>query len=105
MFAVCLRYTKNHTEAEDTLQEGFVRVFTKLDQFQHKGSFEGWIRRVMVHTALEKQRKMNLTMGVEDITTYEKPTNDDQIISSISADDLRHNATHGLDTLFKKLAR
>ncbi|HAD12085.1 MAG TPA: RNA polymerase subunit sigma-24 [Saprospirales bacterium] len=57
MYAVCLRYARTREDAADILQEGFVKVFTKLDQFQFQGSFEGWIRRVMVNTALRAYQK------------------------------------------------
>jgi RNA polymerase sigma factor (sigma-70 family) len=57
MFGVCLRYASDRSMAEDFLQEGFIRVFTKLDSFKFQGSFEGWIRRIMVNTSLEMLRK------------------------------------------------
>lgn len=57
MFAVCLQYTKNRTDAEDFLHEGFIKVFEKIGQFKHAGSFEGWIRRVMVNNILEEFRR------------------------------------------------
>jgi len=57
MYAVCLRYARTQTDAADMLQEGFVKVFTKLDQFQFQGSFEGWVRRVMVNTALRAYQR------------------------------------------------
>lgn len=53
MLGVCLRYAQDHTEAEDMLQEGFIRVFKNLDQFAFKGSFEGWVRRVIVNTSIK----------------------------------------------------
>jgi RNA polymerase sigma-70 factor (ECF subfamily) len=56
MFAVCLRYAGNHNDAEDVLQDGFLKVFEKIGQFSFKGAFEGWIRKIMVNTALEKYR-------------------------------------------------
>ncbi len=56
MFSVCLRYAKNREEAEEILQEGFIKVFTHLRQFNFAGSFEGWIRRIMVNCALQKYR-------------------------------------------------
>src|SRR5438309_1466576 len=56
MFVVCLRYSKNREEAEETLQEGFIKVFKAIDQFKFAGSFEGWIRKIMVNCALQKLR-------------------------------------------------
>ncbi len=57
MLAICLRYTKNMDQAKDILQDGFIKVYGKIDQFDHKGSFEGWIRRIMVNTAIDYFRK------------------------------------------------
>jgi RNA polymerase sigma factor (sigma-70 family) len=57
MYAVCLRYARSPSDAADILQEGFVKVFTKIDQFQFQGSFEGWIRRIMVNTALRTYQR------------------------------------------------
>jgi RNA polymerase sigma-70 factor (ECF subfamily) len=52
MFGVCLRYSRSREEAEDILQEGFLKVFGRISQYTGKGSFEGWIRRIMVNTAI-----------------------------------------------------
>src|SRR5215210_6685979 len=60
MFAVCLRYSSGREEAEDTLQEGFMKVFNSLGHFKNEGSLEGWIRRILVNTALEKFRKKKI---------------------------------------------
>ena len=57
MLSVVKRYITNTSEAEDTLMEGFVKVFSKLDQYQGGGSFEGWIRKIMVNEALMSIRK------------------------------------------------
>ncbi|MBK9513573.1 MAG: sigma-70 family RNA polymerase sigma factor [Flavobacteriales bacterium] len=57
MYAVCLRYARHELEAQDLLQEGFIRVFDKLSGFRLQGSLEGWIRRIMVHTAINTYRK------------------------------------------------
>ena len=57
MFGVCLRYAPNKMEAEDILQEGFVKVFNNLKKFRGDGSFEGWIRRTMVNTAINHYRR------------------------------------------------
>lgn len=59
MFGVCLRYAANPDEAKDLLQDGFVKVFTNLTGFKGQGSFEGWIRRIMVNNALEGLRKLS----------------------------------------------
>jgi RNA polymerase sigma factor (sigma-70 family) len=57
MYGVCLRYAANAEEAEDMLQEGFIKVYRKLDSFRNEGSFEGWVRRIFVNTAIEQFRR------------------------------------------------
>ena len=54
LFVVCQRYTASRDEAEDVLQEGFIRIFGNLAQFKHEGSFEGWMRRIVVNCALQR---------------------------------------------------
>ena len=66
MYAVCLRYAGNAEEAEDILQEGFIKVFKKLDSFRKEGSFEGWVRRVFVNTAIEHFRRKRYLMPVTE---------------------------------------
>jgi len=88
MYGVCLRYARDSADAEDILQEGFVRVFTKIKQFEFKGSFEGWMRRIMVNTALEKFRKHDRLYPVEEMSIYESTEWVEETISSITADDL-----------------
>lgn len=57
LYAVCYKYSKNQAEAEDTLHDGFITIFNKISQFKNQGSFEGWMKRIMINTALEKYRK------------------------------------------------
>ncbi|HYK77125.1 MAG TPA: RNA polymerase sigma factor [Daejeonella sp.] len=79
MMAVCMRYAKDSYEAEDMLQMGFVKVFQKVADFRGEGSFEGWIRRIMVNNAIEVYRKNLRTMAVVDIDEvydYEQSTFD-----------------------------
>jgi len=57
LFSICLRYSPNYVEAEDSLQDTFITIFKKIEQFKDKGSFEGWMKRVTVNTVLQKYRK------------------------------------------------
>ncbi|MCM4167927.1 ECF RNA polymerase sigma factor SigE [Arenibacter antarcticus] len=57
LFGVCLKYSRNKTEAEDSLHDSFMTIFSKIDQFKHQGSFEGWIKRITINTVLQKYRK------------------------------------------------
>lgn len=90
LYAVCLQYSDNDEEARDILQEGFIKVFDKLSCYKHEGSFEGWMRRIMVNTALEKYRSRSNLYRVDDIDTLTEqnaqPDNTDY--SGLEADDL-----------------
>lgn len=88
MFGVCLRYAKDATEAEDNLQDGFIKVFANLKSFRQEGSFEGWIRRIMINGSLEKLRKLHLMYPVEDVAIYDSVNVSDDVIAKISADEL-----------------
>jgi len=63
MYYVCLRYACDQVEAQDMLQEGFIRLFGNLDSFKGKGSFEGWARRIFVHTAIKYYHRMRKHNG------------------------------------------
>lgn len=66
MYGVCLRYAANAAEAEDILQEGFIKVFNKLSSFRREGSFEGWVRRIFVNTAIEHFRKKSYLQPITE---------------------------------------
>jgi RNA polymerase sigma factor (sigma-70 family) len=57
MLAVCMRYTNDRDKAQGYVQEGFIKVFEKLEKFDYNGSFEGWVRRIMVNNAIDAIRK------------------------------------------------
>lgn len=69
LFSICLKYSRNYAEAEDNLQDACITIFKKIDQFKGKGSFEGWLKRITINTALQRYR----SAGVYDII------NEDQI--------------------------
>lgn len=83
MYAVCLRYATNAEEAEDILQEGFIKIFKKLDSFRSEGSFEGWIRRIFVNTAIEHFRRKRY---LQPVTEKEENTIEGKSLSAL--DDL-----------------
>ncbi|MCC1485522.1 RNA polymerase sigma factor [Winogradskyella immobilis] len=60
LFSLCLKYSKNYAEAEDNLQDAFVTIFNKIEQYKNKGSFEGWIKRVTINTALQRYRSVKV---------------------------------------------
>lgn len=57
LFGICLKYSRNKTEAEDNLHDSFIIIFDKINQYKGKGSFEGWMKRIAVNTVLHKYRK------------------------------------------------
>jgi len=81
LFSICLKYSKNKQEAQDKFQDGFVTIFNKIGQFNFKGSFEGWLKRVMVNTILLKYRKKT----VLNIVTEEIP---DEVVVDIDDEEI-----------------
>ena len=68
LFSVCLKYSRNYAEAEDNLQDSFMTIFKKIQQFDRKGSFEGWMKRITINTALQRYREK----GVLNLVNEEK---------------------------------
>ncbi len=66
LFALCLKYSKNYQEAQDNLQDGFITIFSKIERYKHKGSFEGWMKRIVINTALLKYRQKNILSLVSE---------------------------------------
>jgi|TARA_R110000868_G_scaffold226899_1_gene479859 RNA polymerase sigma factor (sigma-70 family) len=73
LFGVCLKYSRNKTEAEDNLHDSFMTIFKKIDQYQFKGSFDGWLKRVTVNTVLQKYRKEEYLYVLIDNVEEETP--------------------------------
>lgn len=89
MLAVSMRYMGNRMEAEDVLQEAFIKVFDNLKTFQGKGSFEGWIRRIVVHTALYHLKRSPRMHRMVDIEGHGSPENQEaDALSKLAANDL-----------------
>jgi len=82
MFVVCLRYAKSKEEAEEILQEGFLKAFRFLHQFKREGSLEGWIRKIMVNCALQKLRNKSRMAPVISIESYHDQFVIDEYIES-----------------------
>lgn len=80
MYAVCLRYASNTEEAQDILQEGFIKVFRKLESFRGDGSFEGWVRRIFVNTAIEQFRRRRY---LQPVTEKEEKTIEGKNVSAL----------------------
>lgn len=90
MYNVCLIYTKNEDEACDVLQEAFIKIFKSLSSYHFNGSFEGWIRRIIVNTALSSYQKKKRDME-RDTVYFQETGNEnvvDDVLENINAEDL-----------------
>ena len=88
MLALCMRYARHRMEAEDIVQDAFIKVFDKVNKFQFKGSFEGWIRRIVINTALKKFNKksfQNEEIGNED---YIDPIEEPEVFNTLSVEEI-----------------
>ena len=72
LFAVCLKYSNNYEDAEDTLQDSFLVIFDKIKQYKKKGSFEGWLKRITINTAIQKYRNKSTLQIVKEPASDEE---------------------------------
>jgi len=109
MLCVCIRYVGDRETARDLLQDGFIKIFMKIETFSEIGSFAGWIRRIFITTALEYLRQKDALKQSEAIENYEYSieNTDISILEKISADDLMQCVTelpNGYRTVFNLYA-
>lgn len=90
MMSVCYRYVGNTDTAKDLLQDGFIKLFTKIDTYSGIGSFSGWVRRIFVTTCLEYLRQKDALRFSSAVEDYENslPEAEHSVMDKISADDL-----------------
>ncbi len=89
MLGVCCRYATDRMEAEDMMQNGFIKVFQKMGDYRGEGSFEGWIRRIMVHSSIEYYRRHHKMLQVVDLEDAEnEPAVDPLATAKLAAEDL-----------------
>lgn len=90
MLGVCYRYARNQADAEDILQDSFIKVFNKIGQFKSEGSFEGWIRKIVVHTAIKKYSLMRYhkEQSVEEVKESVASLEDPSAYSHLTEKDL-----------------
>jgi RNA polymerase sigma-70 factor (ECF subfamily) len=72
LFGISLKYSRNYQDAEDTLQDSFLIIFDKIKQYNNKGSFEGWLKRIIINTALQKYRKKNHLQLIKEVPDTEE---------------------------------
>ncbi|WP_225975100.1 RNA polymerase sigma factor [Anseongella ginsenosidimutans] len=90
MYAVCLRYAGSPEDAQDILQNGFIKMFRKLNDFRGEGSFEGWLRRIMVTTSIEQYRKTASMQPLQTIDEHlsERLSDQQTVLDRIHAEEL-----------------
>lgn len=88
MMSVCLRYATDEQEAQDILQQGFIKVFDYIYQFKHEGSFEGWMRRVFVSVAIRQVRKKKIRFADVAAIDTNGESEDPAVFSKISEDEI-----------------
>jgi RNA polymerase sigma factor (sigma-70 family) len=88
LFGISIRYTKDRSAAEDVLHEAFIKIFNHISGFKGTGSFEGWMRRIVINTALERFRKQFQMYSISDINENEDSFKYDHILSEIAVKDL-----------------
>ena len=82
LFALSLKYSRNYQEAQDNLQNGFITIFDKIEQYNFKGSFEGWLKRIVINTVLQTYREKNvLNLITEEIPEEVEIEVDDEQVS------------------------
>ena len=102
MMGVCLRYARDEDEAQDMVQNGFIKIFDKLDVYNFTGSFEGWVRRIMVNTAIDLIRKnKNNTYSIEEESTIRNETDEDGIVLEEELDELNLKARKAIEAINK----
>ncbi len=84
LYGVCLRYASSRFEAQDMLQEGFIKIFTALSSYERKGSFEGWMKRIAINNALNHIRSKSKQPLFTDFSEVENlpdaPSGDEEIV-------------------------
>ncbi|AMR31174.1 RNA polymerase subunit sigma-70 [Mucilaginibacter sp. PAMC 26640] len=88
MLAVCMRYAKDKDEAQDILQEGFIKMFKSMNSYRGEGSLEGWIRRIMVHSAISRYRKAKAIVLVDDFAGQNIPVSSSYNANGLEAREL-----------------
>jgi RNA polymerase sigma factor (sigma-70 family) len=110
MLGICLRYVFERSEAEDILQEGFLKIFTKISEFEGRGSFEGWMKRVFINTAItlyHKNSKHNKNhYNIDDIyiSKSEKPTFGESEFTNEELFNIIHSLPEGYKLVFNMYA-
>ena len=105
LMPVCRNYSRNSWDADDILQEGFIKAFRYLDDFRFNGSFEGWLRRIMVTTALNFYKRKRITYTETELNYFpDEVITEMTVIAGLQYDDLMHvvsNLPNGYHQVFR----
>ena len=88
MYGLCLQYASNEEDARDIMQEGFIKVFAKLGQVKNPAALPGWIRRVMINTALERYRSQVILQRVDEIRDEPQEDAGNDALERMNCDEL-----------------
>lgn len=83
LFSICLKYSRDYAEAEDNLQDSFITIFKKIKQYKNKGSFEGWLKRITINTALQRYRNQKVFDIVNEDAIEDEEVDIDEIDVSL----------------------
>lgn len=111
MYSICLRYSSDQADAQDLLQDGFMKVFANIGSFQDKGSFEGWLKRIFINLALENLRKkksiVQTSDDIQNLPDIVDDSTEDEQMYKISENELLkmiQGMPHGYSTVFNLYA-
>jgi RNA polymerase sigma-70 factor (ECF subfamily) len=110
MLAICMRYVYERSEAEDILQEGFLKIFTKISEFEGRGSFEGWMKRVFINTAItlyhknSKHNKNHYNIDDVHVIKSEKPAFGESEFTNEELFNIIHSLPEGYKLVFNLYA-
>lgn len=88
MYAVCLRYAGNSDDAQDILQDGFIKIYKNLSRFRAEGSFEGWIRRIFVNTSIEHLRRKTYLKPIAEKEENTIPYKEKSVLDNLGEKDI-----------------
>lgn len=88
MYGVCLQYASSEEDAQDIMQDGFIKIFSKLDQVKNPAALPGWIRRVMINTALEKYRSQVILQRVDEVREERQEEDGYGVLDKITSEEL-----------------
>ncbi|MEL6924466.1 MAG: RNA polymerase sigma factor, partial [Bacteroidota bacterium] len=103
MFGICIRYANDYHHAEDILQEGFIKVFNNLHRYRYQGSFEGWLKRIFINTAIEHYRKAKSRYRFQELEAARHHSIEPEVLHYLSQEELLkliHRLPIGYRTVF-----